>query len=113
MDKFNYLHALVEGPAARSIQGLQLTEVNYEAAKQILQERFGKTQQVISAHMEDLLRLPVCTGDKTSQLRHIYDKIQVNVRGLEALGVESEQYGSFLVPIIMAKLPSEMRLQIA
>ena len=113
VDKFNYLHALVEGPAARSIQGLQLTEVNYEAAKQILQERFGKTHQVISAHMEDLLRLPMCTGDKTSQLRHIYDKIQVNVRELEALGVESEQYGSFLVPIIMAKLPSEVRLQIA
>ena len=38
VDKFNYLHALVEGPAARSIQGLQLTEGNYEAAKQILQE---------------------------------------------------------------------------
>ena len=113
VNKFNYLHALVEGPAARSIQRLQLTEVNYEAAKQILQERFGKTHQVISAHVEDLLRLPMCSGDKTSQLRHIYDKIQVNVRGLEALGVESEQYGSFLVPIIMAKLPSEVRLQIA
>ena len=63
--------------------------------------------------MEELLRLPVCTGEKTSQLRHIYDKVQVNVRGLEALGVESEQYGSFLVPVIMAKLPSEVRLQIA
>ena len=113
VDKFNYLHALVEGPAARSIQGLQLTEENYEAAKQIFQERFGKMQQVISAHMEELLRLPVCTGEKTSQLCHIYDKVQVNVRGLEALGVESEQYGSFLVPIIMAKLPSEVRLQIA
>ena len=35
------------------------------------------------------------------------------MRGLEALGVESEQYGSFLVPVIMAKLPSEVRLQIA
>ena len=113
VDKFNYLHALVERLAARSIQGLQLTEGNYEAAKQILQERFGKMQQVISAHMEELLRLPVCTGEKTSQLRHIYDKVQVNVRGLEALGVESEQYGSFLVPVIMAKLPSEVRLQIA
>ena len=113
VDKFNYLHALVEGPAARSIQGLQLTEANYKAAKQILQERFGKLQQVISAHMEELLKLPVCKGEKTSQFHHIYDKVQVNVRGLEALGIESEQYGSFLVPVIMAKLPSEVRLQIA
>lgn len=33
VDKFNYLHVLVEGPAARNIQGLQLTEANYKAAK--------------------------------------------------------------------------------
>ena len=37
----------------------------------------------------------------------------VNVRGLEALGVSAEQYGSFLIPVIMAKLPVEVRLQIA
>jgi len=43
----------------------------------------------------------------------MYDKIHANVRGLEALGVKAEEYGSFLIPIIMAKLPSEVRLQIA
>ena len=43
----------------------------------------------------------------------MYDKISVHVRGLEALGVRAEQYGSFLIPVIMSKLPSEIRLQIA
>jgi len=43
----------------------------------------------------------------------VYDKIEVNVRGLEVLGVTVDQYGSFLIPIIMAKLSSEVRLQIA
>ena len=43
----------------------------------------------------------------------MYDKIKVNVRGLETLGVRAEQYGSFLIPIIITKLPSEVRLQIA
>ena len=80
---------------------------------EILKSRFGNTQQVISAHMNDFLKLPVCHGDKTSQLRLIYDKIWVNVRGLEALGVDAEQYGSFLIPIIMAKLPADVRLQVA
>ena len=113
VDKFTYLHTLLEGTAARSIQGLALTDANYNAATEILKSRFGNTQQVISAHMDDLLKLPVCHGDKTSQLRLIYDKIWVNVRGLEALGVDAEQYGSFLIPIIMAKLPAEVRLQVA
>jgi hypothetical protein len=55
----------------------------------------------------------VCSGDKPSQLRFVYDKISVSVRGLEALGVASSQYGSLLIPIIMSKLPSEIRLHIA
>ena len=101
VDKFNYLHALLEGQAARAIQGLTLSESNYQAAVEILHERFGKTQQIISAHMDELLKLPTCTWDKPGQLRIIYDKIKINVRGLESLGVKAEQYGSFLIPVIM------------
>ncbi len=57
--------------------------------------------------MEELLKLNICLVDKTGQLRFLYDKISVNIRGLEALGVKSDQYGRLLIPIIMAKLPSE------
>jgi DNA-binding transcriptional ArsR family regulator len=32
---------------------------------------------------------------------------------LASLGVDSKQYGSLLIPIVMAKLPSELRLRIA
>ena len=41
-----------------------------------------------------------------------YDKIWVNVCGLEALGVYAKRYGSLLIPIIMAKLPADIRLQV-
>lgn len=36
-----------------------------------------------------------------------------NLRGLEALGVKGEQYRSFLIPVIMAKLRFKVQLQIA
>jgi len=36
----------------------------------------------------------------------------VHIRGLEALEVPSEQYGSLLIPLIMAKFPSDIRLRI-
>jgi len=63
--------------------------------------------------MEELLTLNICAVDKPSQLCFLYNKISVNIRGLEALGVKSEQYGSLLIPIIMAKLPDEIRIQVA
>jgi len=90
-----------------------LSEANYTAALQILEERLGRPQQIISAHMEDLLKIPACSTDKTSHLQSVYDKIRINVRGLESLGVRAEQYGSFLIPVIMSKLPSDVCLQVA
>ncbi|XP_065918882.1 uncharacterized protein [Dysidea avara] len=113
VDKFNYLQSLLEGPAAKSIQGLPLTAANYDCAKQVLEERFGRMKQIIAAHMDDFLKIQACGGDKTSHLRAVYDKIHINVRGLESIGVTADQYGSFLIPIIMSKLPSEVRLQVA
>ena len=53
IEKFNYLKSLLEGPALQAIQGLSLSATNYEAAAEILQDRFGKTQQIILSHMEN------------------------------------------------------------
>ena len=69
----------------------------------MLRERFGNTQQIISAHMEELLKIPNWGGDRSTSLRAVFDKIMVHFRGLEVLGVRSEQYGSLLIPIIMTK----------
>ena len=89
-----------------------MSAANYEAAVGILQTYFGKTQQVISAHMDGLL-LPICTEVKSGQLQLVYDRVFANVRRLESLGINATQYGSFVIPVIMLKLPAEVRLQIA
>ena len=113
IDKYNYLNSLLEGPAARAVQGLTLTEANYDTAIELLKSRFGKTQQVISAHMDELLHLPNCGTDKPSSLRFVFDKVRIHVRGLEALGVSSKEYGSLLIPIVMNKLPNDLRMRVA
>ena len=113
VSKFNYLQSLLEGSASRAIKGLTLTSANYDNAISILKERYGKTQQTIAAHMDEILKIQACNTDRTSQLRYVYDKISVHVRGLASLGVSSEQYGSMLIPIIMSKIPNEIRLVIA
>ena len=113
VDKFNYLHSLLDGAAASSIRGLPLTEENYENAVEILKDRFGCKQQIISAHMEELLKLQNCPNENASQLRQIYDKINIQVRGLEALDVTADKYGCFLIPVIMQRMPNEIAIEIA
>ena len=67
---------MLEGQAARAIQGLTLSESNYQAAVEILHERFGKTQQIISAQMDELLKLPTCTWDKGRTIRKVMGEVE-------------------------------------
>ena len=53
IDKLSYLKSLMEGSAASCIQGLTLSKANYDTVITMLQERFGRPQQIITAHMED------------------------------------------------------------
>ena len=113
VDKFDYLNSVLEEPAARSIAGLTLTASNYENAVWILQDRFGKTQQIITAHRDELIKITPCHNDRPKSLRYAFDQLSVHTRGLDSLGASPEQYGSLLIPIIMPKLPNEIRLQVA
>ena len=113
IDKFNYLTSLLKGTASLAIAGLPITKENYDAAVDIICKRFGKSQQLISAHMDELLKISACPSDKPHQLRHFYDKVSVNIRALEALGVKADQYGTLLIPILMAKLPPAIRVHVA
>jgi len=63
--------------------------------------------------MESLIKIPSCTSEHSGALRTVYDKIMVNIRGLEAIRVTLDQYGSFLISVIMTKLPDEIHLRIA
>ena len=128
VEKFNYLNNLVEGTAAAAIRGLPLTADNYEAAKNILKKRFeqprgsmnilkkrfGQPQIIINAHMESLVKIAAVTSDSNlKRLRELYDQVEAHVRALQALGVESGSYGKLLIPILMEKLPTNLRLIIS
>ena len=49
----------------------------------------------LSAHMDKL-----STQITSGQVRQWYDKTEIHIRGLQALGIEAEQYGSLLVPVL-------------
>ena len=110
--KLTYLVNSLEGPAYRALEGLEITEENYGKAVEILKTRFGKSQQIISAHMQKLLNLQTHPNDNIMHLRAIFD-ITVHVRGLKSLGISAEKYGSLLIPVIMSIMPSDISLQVA
>ena len=77
----NYLVPLLEGEASQCIKGLNLTNENYENARELLTKRFGDKQTLISAHMDVLLGLENVENEKDVKgLRKLFDKIEAQVR---------------------------------
>ena len=113
VDKFNYLKSLLVGPAQGVIAGLALIDPNYQQAIELLRKRFGNRQVVISSHMEALTKIiKIASGSEIKKLRHLYDVVEANVRGLESMEITSDMYGCFLTPVLLQKLPEELRIVI-
>lgn len=114
IDKFTYLRSLVERSAKEAIVGLTLTSDNYNEAVAILERRFGNRQRIIDKHMDLLLNVEaVSSQHNVGSLRRLYDRVEANVRSLDALGVTADSYGSLLSSVLIKKLPHELRLIIS
>ncbi|XP_070550376.1 uncharacterized protein [Ptychodera flava] len=108
VQKFQYLRGQLDDEASRVIEGLALTNDNYEKAMDLLRARFGQTHKLVSAYMRALweIRQP---RDKVEDLRQFYDILESYIRGLESLGKVQDSYGDLLVPVIIDKIPGRIR----
>ncbi|XP_052233027.1 uncharacterized protein LOC127845891 [Dreissena polymorpha] len=57
IEKFSYLQSKIGGDAKRAIAGLARSGANYKVAVKLLQERFGKTQEIIDIHYKEMLSI--------------------------------------------------------
>ena len=113
IDKFNYLRCYVARDAFNTIEGLSLTNDNYIKALELLEDRYVNKKAIITAHTKNLLKLRrVETNLEVISLRRLYDDVQAQVRSLQRLGINEENYGTFLAPIIMELLPHEGQLNV-
>lgn len=71
--------------AASTISGLKLSNDNYEIALNLLKDRFGDPQMIISGHMNKLLNLePVMAISDVRNLRQLFDITEAQVRSLQS-----------------------------
>ena len=92
--------------------GFQLTNSNYEQAITLLTDRFGQPHKVIDAHMQALLDI-TSPDTQLESLQKFYDTLETHIRALASLGKAQETYGDLLIPIILGKLPNEIRRNLA
>ena len=108
VDKFNYLHSCLSHDAKQCIAGLSITESNYEVAVELLTKRFGGREERKRDHMKQLYNMS-CSSNTVKSLRAFYDEINANRLGLQNLGTSPDEYESFLVPVLLSKLPDTVK----
>ena len=73
IDEFNYLKTYLEKKPLDIISGLKLSSSNYLKELDILRERYGNKQILISCHMDVLVKLPRANSFKDIEtFRKIY-----------------------------------------
>ena len=111
--KFTYLSSLLEGEAKATVSGLKLTGANYDSAVTQLKDRYGRPQRIISSHIQEMLQLsvPASQGNRVTGLWQFYNQLNAHVRSLETLKVTGTQYGVVLTPLVLSRLPTDLRLE--
>ena len=88
-----------------------MTEDNYKIAVDIPKSRFGKVDLIVNAQMDVLVGLTAASSSHDiRKVRFIYGSIEKNLRQLQNLGISSSTYGAILVPVILKKIPQDMKL---
>lgn len=105
VSKLSYLRSLVQGEARSALSGLALTGASYTAACEILCRRFGRPERLRFLHIEALLNV------HQTDLQHLQDELLSHIRSLEGLGVEGEKFGVILTPLVLSRLPEDVRLE--
>ena len=97
--------------ALSAISGLSLNWANYKKAIDILQQRYRRTQVLLSVHMTKFVQLPKTKPSSgVKGLQNMYGQIGISVQNLKSLDIDITTYGSLLVPLLNDKLLSEHRV---
>ena len=70
---FSYLKEYLDPKIRGSMDGLLFTNEGYEKAKSYLQQRYGKSSEVVGAYVRNILELPTISERDVRKIHEFYD----------------------------------------
>ncbi|KAH9379483.1 hypothetical protein HPB48_018959 [Haemaphysalis longicornis] len=110
LDKFHYLKTSLTGDAAAVLTGLPATSRCYTDVTQLLKQRLGNEELLITEHKKVIDIQPVRDSDDVRGLRRLYHTVSVHIRGLEAFGRKLDTFQCILLPLLQRAIPRDILL---
>ena len=96
-------------PNVRScIDSLPFSSEGYERAKNILKSKYGKSSEVINAHVQEIMGLPVVNGTNPKIIHEFFSKLVTHVQALKTMGKLNMING--YVRTVLDRLPGISRI---
>ncbi|XP_068738985.1 uncharacterized protein [Montipora capricornis] len=102
-EKYGYRLELVAPKVRSRLANLKPGALEYKTAWERLKTEFGQSKTVITAHMEEIINLPVTRESNYERVREFYEKLSKNYDPLQTLG-EGEMLKGFVLSTLN-KLP--------
>lgn len=109
VQKFYYLQCSLKGEAAQAIKAIDVTEINYDLAWDILRERFENKRLIVDKHIQSIINLTPIKHESASLMRIFFDTLQKSVRSLNSLGQLVDTWDTLLIFICVQKLDLHSR----
>lgn len=107
--KLHYLQSCLEGDASTVIQTLDVNNVSYSVAWDLLKERFNNKRIIIRTHVKGIFNLDPLSKESHIHLRRLIDNFKKHVRSLAALGEPTQHWDTLLIYILANKLDPNTR----
>lgn len=101
--KMIYLKQNMLGDAAKLVQHMQLTELNYEIAWRTLENRYNNPRLIVSSLIERILNIENQKVESAEVVKRMHDTIAENVNALERNGIIVDNFSSIVIHHIMLK----------
>ena len=104
MKKFNLLIKELVGETDHTvIENLPSDEAGYNRAKKLLEDKYGNTNEIVAAYMEQITQLPTIHGVDMNKIRAFYVKLASCVHVLETMKLIGDIKGN--LRMTLNKLP--------
>lgn len=104
--KFHYLNSVLTGQASRVIKGIRITTENYQVAIDLLKEKFGVDQIVVSKLYDDVMNLKP-KSYQASDLHTYYCELEVLFRLLD--NHICDLNNEVLITSVLRKIPTKLQ----
>jgi tetratricopeptide (TPR) repeat protein len=105
--KFHYVISSVAGPAATSLDGLNVSPENYDDAWRTLLEEYDNEKELVRAHLRTIIYLPDGKLETAAELKKLKDTVRVALINVANLGFQVDNWDPLLVTIMSEKFGTE------